>query len=236
MTFYINKITTDPLSGCVDPVYQTYHRSHTVGQCYKCPGHPIVYLNTPKCASSFLKTQVLNLNWKLSFLNLGPKEPRENPYQVDDIKTILVVLRDPYDRWLTGVAEYLWENYDLKSALELIDTPQALKLICKRVVLDDHTESQLYFLQNIPVEKCVFFKMENNLREVFSKYVRDNLNIPNTIETEKPVHVSSDDNFHGQIKTKLDRLVRENPVYYEDIQAYYEQDYEFMNMVKYYGN
>ena len=121
MTFYIDQIRDEfdkdgnrTLKGCVTPVYQTYYTSHMLGQCYKCQDQPVVYLNTPKCASSFMKTQVLDLGWQQGFLDLGPKEVPEDMLKVnvDDIEKIIVVMRDPYDRWLSGIAEYFGEEPD----------------------------------------------------------------------------------------------------------------------------
>ena len=247
MTFYIDQIRDEfdkdrkrRLKGCVTPVYQTYYTSHMLGQCYKCPDQPVVYLNTPKCASSFMKTQVLDLGWQQGFLDLGPKEvPEDNlKVDVDDIEKIIVVMRDPYDRWLSGIAEYFGEElHDNEGIFELLDNPLALELIANKVAFDDHTESQLWFLQNVPLDKCVFFRQEQGLNYKISKYFSDVLNIPNKIASESPVHVSTAGTYGGRVKKHLDRLLRKNSVCYLKVLEYMEQDYEFIeNMVTFYGD
>jgi len=247
MTFYIDQIRDEfdkdgnrKLKGCVTPVFQTYYTSHTVGQCYKCPDQPVVYLNTPKCASSFMKTQVLDLGWQQALLDLGPKEVPEDNIKVDvnDLEKIIVVMRDPYDRWLSGIAEYFGEELgDNEGIFELLDHPLALEVIADRVAFDDHSESQLWFLQNVPLEKCVFFRQEQGLNYKISKYFSDVLNIPNKIASESPVHVSTAGTYGGRVKKHLDRLLRKNNVCYMKVLEYMEQDYEFIeNMVTFYGD
>lgn len=247
MTFYIDQIRDEfdkdgnrRLKGCVTPVYQTYYTSHMLGQCYKCPDQPVVYLNTPKCASSFMKTQVLDLGWQQGFLDLGPKEVPEDNLKiiVNSINRIIVVMRDPYDRWLSGIAEYFGEELgDNEGIFELLDNPLALEVIADRVAFDDHTESQLWFLQNVPLEKCVFFRQEQGLNYKISKYFSDVLNIPNKIASESPVHVSTAGTYGGRVKKHLDRLLRKNNVCYLKVLEYMEQDYEFIeNMVTFYGD
>ena len=246
MTYFIDKINNGwfegkrVLEGCVTPVFQTYHKSHTVGQCYKCPDQPVIYLNTPKCASSFMKTQVLDLGWQRGLIDLGPKEvPKDNlKVDVNDIEKIIVVVRDPYDRWLSGIAEYFGEElYDNEGIFELLDNPLALTLITTKVAFDDHCESQLYFLQNIPLDKCVFFRQEHGLNYKISKYFSDVLNIPNKIASEAPVHVSTAGTYGGKVKKHLDRLLRKNNVCYMKALEYMEQDYEFIeNMVTFYDD
>jgi len=228
--------------GRIEDVGITYYAGlgHVVGQCYKCPDQPIVYLNTPKCASSFMKTQLLNLGWQLRFLQLG-KWVAQDPTEMlplDEVEKIIVVMRDPYDRWLSGMAEYFGEYFDdSESVFEYLDNPLTKHLISQQVAFDDHTESQLFFLQNVPLHKCIFFRQEEGLNYKISEYLREHLNIPNDVAREKPVHVSTAGSYNGRVKRYLDRLLRKDSVHYLKVLTQMEQDYEFIeNMVKFYGD
>ena len=249
MTYYIDKIKVnqspdgeDTLEGYVPSIGLTYYSrlGHTVGQCYKCPDQPVVYINTPKCASSFMKTQVLDLGWQPRFLQLGDWVAMEPTDMIkpDDIEKIIVVMRDPYDRWLSGIAEYFGEHFnDPDGIFDYLSNPLTLNLLSQRIWFDDHTESQLFFLQHVPLEKCVFFRQEQGLNYKISDYFKTILNIPNNIVSEKPVHVSTGGSWNGRVKQHLDRLLRENNVEYMNVLKAMEQDYEFMdNMVHFYGD
>jgi len=250
VTYFIDKIRvehssnsgTSILHGYIPSVGLTYYsgQGHTVGQCYKCPDQPVVYINTPKCASSFMKTHLLNLGWENKFLQLGDWVA-DNPSDmmpVSDVEKFIVVMRDPYDRWLSGIAEYFGEYFnDHEGIFEYLNNPLTLKLLAQRVSFDDHTESQLFFLQNVPLEKCVFLRQEQGLNFKISEYFRTVLNIPNNISSEKPVHVSTGGSWNGRVKQHLNRLLRENNVEYMNVLKTMEQDYEFMdNIVHFYGD
>lgn len=248
MTFFIDKVEevyndgNKKLRGHIPDVGTTYWSKlgHTVGQCYMCPDQPVVYVNTPKCASSFMKTQLLNLGWQPRFLQLG-KWVAQDPTEMlplDEVGIIIVVMRDPYDRWLSGVAEFFSEYFGKsESIFEFLDHGFTRQILTMRPALDDHTESQLFFLQNIPLEKCVFFRQEQSFNHKIAEYFQDHLNIPNNFITEKPVNVSTGGNYNGRVKQHLDRLLRKNSVQYMKVLEYMEQDYEFIEkMVTFYGD
>ena len=248
MTFFIDKLEevyTDgnkTLQGHIPSVGTTYWSKlgHTVGQCYKCPDQPVVYLNTPKCASSFMKTQVLKLGWKQRWLKLGEWSAvdSDDMLDIDSIEKIIVVMRDPYDRWLSGVAEFFSEYFGKsENIFEFLEHGYTRQILSLSPALDDHTESQLFFLQKIPLEKCVFFRQEQSFNHKIAEYFQDHLNIPNNFITEKPVHVSTAGNYNGRVKKHLDRLLRKNSVQYMKVLEYMDQDYEFIeNMVTFYGD
>ena len=71
---------------------------------------------------------------------------------------VLCCLRDPVDRWVAGISEYLdryWNNdNDIKCQA-------TLKLIQDRVIFDDHTEVQHYFYSVFPHNSMTFFRYDN---------------------------------------------------------------------------
>ena len=72
------------------------NRGHTLGEGMISPDKKYFYLNIPKNSSSFIKKCLGSLGW--SFDNI-----RSYP----DAK-IIVALRDPVKRWISGISEYLF--------------------------------------------------------------------------------------------------------------------------------
>ena len=71
-------------------------RGHIQGQCMSHADSQYMYINIPKNASSWTKPNLLDHSWE--FYN----------YRTDNLdKQALVVLRDPVDRWISGIAEFL---------------------------------------------------------------------------------------------------------------------------------
>ena len=85
----------------VQPTGSVFHqhwtpRGHTFGTCMSRSDLSWMYVNIPKCASSWTKPNLLDHQFE--FYN----------YHQDHLyhKHALVVLRDPLERWLSGVCEF----------------------------------------------------------------------------------------------------------------------------------
>ena len=117
------------------------------GKCHTLPNSPWFWVNIPKNASSFTQTLFAHeLDWE--------------PYNYFDMdtsdKTSIVVLRDPIERWISGIAEYInlyHKNFDFNQV-----NNQMLAWIFDRVAFDDHTDAQIYFIQGIDFQKTIWFK------------------------------------------------------------------------------
>jgi len=232
----------DQLVGKIIPAWETRFQElgHTVGQCYQCQTDPsIIYINIPKCASSFMKREVTKLGWQPRFLRLGPR-PVTNEVEmldIDSINKIIVILRDPYSRWLTGIGEYFKLYFEQEEVFGYLDHPLTLEILANQITFDDHTMSQLYFLQNVPLEKCVFFKQDHNLNLKLFAYFHDILGIENTIIAAHPMHVSKQFTFNARVKQHLEKLLRSNSAIYTKIQNSLVKDFEFTeDLVSYWGD
>lgn len=237
MTYNLSqiKLSTDQdfnriLIGKIAPSWETYwsYKGHTVGQCYT-QGR-VAYINIPKCASSFLKDA---LNWeKRCFDNMNQRVA--DPLYYTQVDHIMVVMRDPYDRWLSGIAEY-FELYfpNDETVFEFLDFPHAQRFICDRVSFDDHTESQLFFLQNVPLDKCVFFKMNAHLGTKVHEFL-DSQGITNTVNTAPPKNSTAKSSYKGRIVSKINSILRNDLTLYKQVLAYMQDDYDFMDQYVWY--
>ena len=114
------------------------HKGLQLGQALVSPCKKILVPIIPKNSSTWLKVWLRDENkWTLE---TGAHEK----YTGTDV---LVALRDPVERWLSGAAEYLSLYFD---STEVQNTGVA-QILEDVVAVDDHTECQ-----------CVFYECFNN--------------------------------------------------------------------------
>jgi hypothetical protein len=185
------------------------HLGHQLGECWYNVDKHIIYINIPKNASSFVKGCLM-----------GSKSSWVYYDHMMSADKYLVVLRDPIDRWVSGIAQFM--AIESNKNIPLND-------LVNNITFDDHTELQTYFLQGVDLDCCEFIRADKNLRTVLKQWLNDNGyvsnvdNVPNLNqgnETEKnKFAILVDDN--KQIKLKL--------------AEHYAKDYELINRVKFYG-
>jgi len=165
------------------------HQSHELGFCYRHPEQQIQFVIIPKCASSWIKEIIRLLHWKPhNFVD-------EDTYDW----TTLAVVRDPWDRWCSGVGEWLhrrfnthhvhiqsfvdhMEQYNRK--FEMHNTGHLRehewhwieKLIALGSPHDEHTEMQSAYLANCT--KIQAFNFGKTLSQDVNRHFNTQYNIP----------------------------------------------------------
>ena len=196
------------------------HKGHRYGECMSHKDSPLMYVYISKNASSWTKPNLKDFCWE--FYN----------YHKDQLdKHAMIVLRDPVERWLSGIAEYfaLYHN--------TIDTTQFnsafFDLVFDRVCFDDHTACQVNFLDGLDTENCTFLYCDRDYSKNFSNFVAEHLG-PNRYAMYTKQHVSRLSpvrrQFNGIFKDAI-----QNSKYLEQVKQYYKQDYTLINQVKFYG-
>jgi hypothetical protein len=199
---------------------QWQSKGHVYGQCMSSTNTDLMYVNIPKNASSWTKPNLKDFGWE--FYN----------YHTDrilKIKTAIVVLRDPVDRWLSGIAEYL----ALYHSDFIMHDLEAMDLIFDRISFDDHTERQVNFVHGLDTEQCVFFLCDEYYRQDFSVFL-DEQGMPNRYHRYEPQHVSEADPIRKKFKNIFAREIQ-NPRYLKAVKDYFAADYNLIDSVKFYG-
>ena len=185
------------------------------------------YITIPKNASSFLREHFEVNNWQHFHLDMKMH-----------VRTNIIILRDPIDRWITGISQHittniLGENFGsthfLEHANELVE-----RLIFDQIVFDDHTEQQSWFLEPFDLDNSVFFKFDHllahNLDSYFSKY-----NVSYDLKNKPFVNASKNSFDNSNLVTYFKELIYNNKKYYNSVQSYYAKDYNLINSVKFYA-
>ena len=185
------------------------HLGHHLGECWVDSDKSITFVPIPKNASSFVKGCLLGSNHFIHNDNLAIA----NQY--------LITLRDPFERWISGVAQFIaTESNNKLNPHDLIN----------KITFDDHTELQTYFLQGIDLDRCIFLRVDQNLRTNIKQWLIENnyqvdINLVPNINEGKQIFknwVTAMIDTNHQLKLKLTE--------------HYAQDYELINRVKFYGN
>ena len=197
------------------------YKGHCLGECMSHWDSPHMYVYIPKNASSWTKPNLKDLGWE--FYN----------YRTDKLdKHALVVLRDPVERWLSGITEYLTLYHPTFPPSDW--TRNTFDLVFDRICFDDHTDKQVKFLHGINTDNCTFFKFDNDYRTNFSAWITENYG-ENKYDRYEYQHVSDNDPIRRNFK-EIFRNTIQNSKYLEQVKNYYAQDYELINQVKFYGS
>ncbi len=186
------------------------HLGHILGECWTDQDKSITFIHIPKNASSFVKG---------CLISSGRFTHSDSLVTADHY---LITLRDPIERWISGIAQFMGIESNRRVTLhELVE----------RVTVDDHTELQTYFLQDVNIEKCTFLKVDQNLRTNIKLWLgkhgyshcHNGPDVPNINQGNQLIkdRVAAMVDGNSQIKLKLI--------------THYEQDYELINRVKFYG-
>lgn len=199
---------------------KVYEGGHNMGQFFSSPCDRFAYVPIPKCASSWTTKFLQAVSWSVS-------------KDTDDILstsyTTLVVLRDPIERWISGLAQYL-TTYHPKLPLQ---SREFIQFIFQRIDFDPHTTPQINFITGLETDNIVFFKFDQNLEKNIKTFIKENTGA----SYEEPIF--RNDSPHTGYKPfanqKLKMLLESNDDYRNNVIKYYEQDINFYNTVRFYG-
>ena len=178
-----------------------------------------MYVYIPKNASSWTKPNLLDWGWE--FFN----------YRTDGLnKHALVVLRDPVDRWLSGIAEYL----TLYHPTMQVPFKETEELIFDRITFDDHTECQVKFIQGLDTDNCTFMWCDEFYRNNFSRFVTEYMG-SNKYYNYNYQHVSEDSASRKRFKAIFKRILDNEPKYLTRIKHHFADDYKLIEQVQFYG-
>lgn len=210
-------------------------KGHSYGEGLVSPDRKFFIFKIPKNASTFIVKNLTKLNWEHASYGEFPSE-----------KTI-VILRDPIDRWLSGIVEYLFLyhenvlgnladpfNYEY---LPLLGEKLGLALLFEKVIFDDHTDRQCSFLKNLDIDNTIWFKFDDNLNKNLASFL-DSEGQTNSLLNAEKINSSESNNYVPSLKRKLKELIRYAMLNDEfkkyNIEQWMWCDIELYNKVKFY--
>ena len=199
-------------------------RGHVFGTCMSKTNTNLIYVNIPKNASSWTKPNLKDWGWE--FYNYH----HDHMYH----KHAMVVLRDPVERWLSGICEYFTlyhRNIDVTQF-----TPAFFELVMDQLTFDDHTEKQVYFIEGLDPNRCTFFNCDKDYRLYFGQFLK-NQGLENGYARYDYQHTTENrqdgDTKRSDFK-KIFAPLLENSKYLDRIKEHYKLDYELINKVQFF--
>lgn len=183
------------------------HFGHKLGECWHKSN--ITYIHIPKNASSFVKGCLINNGWQHSDTFI-------------EADRYLVVLREPLDRWLSGIAQYLVNSNQIALDIETI---------FKTITFDDHTEQQTYFLKNVDLIKTTFLKCNSDLRKNLNKFMLEN---GFSLGVGDVANINARDPVKQTIIDRLEHYIGEYLESKDCIKDHFALDYRLYNKVNFY--
>ena len=191
-------------------------RGHSYGECMTHHYLDLMYVYIPKNASTWTKDKLSKHKWDNA------------NYHHDNLnKKPVVILRDPIERWLSGMAEYLTRFHPTIK----LDSEETLDVLFYKVIFDDHTERQVNFLHGLDAFKCIFFWCDEDYRNKFSEFISD-IHGQNTFNSEPYKQVSNDSFERRYFKQTLANALNTKTVYKTKLEQHYAQDYILIEKIQ----
>lgn len=208
--------------------------------------HVSFYCMIPKNASSWT-SQLLKFNgWLNGPLSASGKDVADE---------LMVILRDPAERWVAGIAQYFssdvlythWYDRDRysesyrgtyidgkpnyegnpMSGLDFVNNYNELteRLLFEQIAFDDHTHSQSWFVKHFKAKTITWFYLNNEFEQQFLTHYQGY----NFKLPDLPDRNRGKDNKDVKIITEfLTERIRKNPYLKSNLQRYYRDDYEMI--------
>jgi hypothetical protein len=199
-------------------------RGFTPGGMY-CKDN-LCYIPIPKNSSCYTVDLLTRNGWTASnFLTADLTD-----------KKFVVLLRDPIDRWITGIAQYFCsvvvDNEYATEEIERDFNELVKRIIFDQVIFDDHTETQLYFIKSIPLAQCTFFDSSTDLAETLKKYlVSENQNLNTEYELFR--NASNDNIVHPNLVKLFKNWVETDKNLVDRLTYVYADDFELIKKLRY---
>lgn len=202
-------------------------RGYVTGSCMYNADLKHCYINIPKNASSFLRHYFKDAGWKHMFVGMNMQVTKN-----------LVVLRDPIERWITGIAQHittniLEENFGSTHFIELYNELSE-RIIFDQIVFDDHTEQQTWFLEPFELDNSVFFYCDSDLGKNLDSYF-STLGISCNFTKQQHINTSKEHFDNANLVEHFRNIVYNNKKYYNNLKSYFVRDYGLITSVDFYG-
>ena len=210
-------------------------KGYGLGEGLVSPDRKFFIFKIPKNASTFIVKNLTALDWEHAC------------YGEFDCQNTIAILRDPIERWVSGIVEYLFLyhenvlgnladpfNYEY---LPLLGEKLGLSLLFERVVFDDHTDRQCSFLKNVNIDNTIWFKFDDSLNKNLSSFLTSIGQNNNLFNAEKINSSESTDrvpSLKRKLKQVIEYAINNDKFKKYNLEQWMWCDIELYNRVKFY--
>jgi len=214
----------------------------------------LIWVNIPKNASSWVKHHTPGFLFNYHTQKFSENNETNHDIDVSTLNPALqnaryvVILRDPINRWITGLAQYL-QGYDGDSSHPLHIDNVDWDMIFDTVVFDGHTRSQCKFIKGIDHSKIIWLRCDHTLAKNYGTIMEQFTGTPFKITTEdqdltnvfnitKKALPAGTGLFNTELQQNIINRISEklssNPDYFYKLQSFYKKDYKLFHTVNFY--
>lgn len=212
-----------------------HHTQHVVriqGLTVDIVGTKYSYIGIGKVASTFMGEFLGNLKYHQSAYDYNIPDEHRLP------QTYMVVLRDPVERWCSGIVEYLVNSgmfIEGEESSFKLKNRETLDLIFGYAIFDRHTCPQVDYLHGIDTDQCVFFKLDKDFESTMKRFAEKELKVPTKdVIIRKDMYNTSERNSHKELRDIINFEIENNPRYKKQIKDHFADDIILFNSVNYY--
>jgi len=186
-----------------------------------------VWINIPKNASSFIQKVLDDNQWITPANDLV-----DNILAMDSIKK-MCVLRDPVDRWISGLAECFC-FIDVQNIHELLNLDSFWDTLLKNPVYDDHTEYQHRFVSIATNVKYIYLNSDNvtdpnRFYRDLTGWIRMTGGKSNFQHWKERTNPSTNNANKLSINNKIRDILKQHPHRKKNITELHQQDYQLLD-------
>jgi hypothetical protein len=180
-------------------------------------------LTNHQCQHQYLHIPVSASSWGKSIFS----KANFHPGTLDPTFKTVIFFRDPIDRWLSGLATWLTYRLPQHTNIEQVKDNQALlDVLFDTVRQDDHTERQMFFVQNVDWSNAVCFFINDSFKQSVGQYFVSNFNVD--ITDAPPENQTTLEGGKLVPKNYFRNVLENNPKYLNRVKEFFEPDYKFL--------
>jgi hypothetical protein len=210
------------------PAYDFNGEAYQFGRCLADQDWRLAYVPIEKNVTRVIRSMITPMGFKESDFLSSAKTPA----------TSLIVLRDPVQRWISGLVEYLlrvyldWINTQNNMTRQNITTQKALE----QIVFDLHTCPQHRFLEGLTgPRQYIWFDQDQKPELITSlaKYFNEQ-GVSNEWTPDKFLPANELVSQQKRELTQLYQGILKQPDMLQRIKNFYSKDYELIDSIKFY--
>ena len=207
------------------------------------PSHDRFIVNIPKNASSYMLEWAVRHGWNAAVVQ-----------NHDTVKEIIVILRDPLERWISGISQYITtyiqsvhgpngpvvdgmliteHDYFLNAELfidQYTDLTERL-LIDTASRFDDHVWPQSELIKGLmPETKTTYFYLDTDFNTRLARYLGF------TVFPDVARNRGADNPEQKKIQEFFQERLRIRPELKQRLARHYQADYDLIGSVEFYGS
>jgi hypothetical protein len=181
------------------------------------------YLPIAKNAHTWAK-ELLKANLQFTLVTTD-----HNKIFANTSRKFIVILRDPIERWIAGVAQCL-SVYDLIWCRDLVNNDNLIKLLCDIGRIDNHTNLQTDVFHNLNIEQCIFFKCDFTLEPAMHHFIKTISN-QNLVVPCNNYNRVEDGNESKQLAYQALTERLQDKEYFDKVNKYVSKDIKFLEYI-----